>query len=132
MTFCAPASNIQARGPARPRAGAGAFLFPTNNPSGALMTKEKTTKGGLKPTAYAYVGPDGLHFNGLRPAAAWLGVNAATLIHAARAIISGGLPKKNWQVRLVAEFPDMVHPFRIEGRAEDAPARVAQLEEEMA
>jgi hypothetical protein len=70
-----------------------------------------------KPIAYAFSGPDGLHFVGLRPASEYLRVNYHTLRSTAVALCAGFAVGSDVAARLRAEFPNLCTPCRVEARA---------------
>lgn len=67
-----------------------------------------------KPIAYAFTGPDGLHFVNLKPAAAWLGCGYATLRATAAAQCLGIGRRTALAERLLAEFPALCRPAVVE------------------
>lgn len=79
------------------------------------MTEQRYTAGPAetKPTAYAFIGPDGLHFVNLKPAAEFLKADYQALRYAATQLCAD-IPIRTRAAELIKEhFPDLARPRRI-------------------
>lgn len=79
------------------------------------MTEQRYTAGAAdgKPIAYAFVGPDGLRFVNLKPAAEWLKADYQALRYAAVQLCAG-VPIQTRAADLIrTHFPDLANPRRL-------------------
>ena len=79
------------------------------------MTEQRYTAGPAetKPTAYAFIGPDGLHFVNLKPAAEFLKADYQALRYAATQLCAG-IPIRTPAAELIrTHFPELASPRRL-------------------